>query len=86
MQDHAFAHSKQVDSLLAVIHAIINPFDRKWIAQRLGALLETHTLAAPVFCGLGVIPFERLVVPITTEYQYSFQESSSRNGQARRKR
>ena len=39
MQDHAFAHSKQVDWLLAVIYAVIDPFDRERIVQRFGALL-----------------------------------------------
>ena len=33
--EYASAHSEQVDTVLAVILAIIDPFDREWVAQRL---------------------------------------------------
>jgi hypothetical protein len=77
MQEHSLAHTKQVDPLFTVVLAIINPFDREWIAQRLRALLEGHAVAAPVFCG-RVISFERVIVHLGTGDQYYFQESSLR--------
>ena len=75
MQNYIFAHSKQVDTLLTVIFAIVNPFDRERIAQCPGALLEAHAVAPPVFYGLPFIPFE-CIVHLGTGYQYYFQESS----------
>jgi hypothetical protein len=36
-------------------------------------LLEGHTVAAPVFCGLRVIPFEHVIVHLGTGYQYYIQ-------------
>jgi hypothetical protein len=49
------------DTLLAVILAIVDPFDREWIVQRPSALQEGHTVVAPVFRGLFRIPLKRVV-------------------------
>src|SRR5712671_2515791 len=61
VQNYALPHSKQVDTLLSVVLTIVDPFDREWVAQCLGALLEAHAVAAPVFCGLRTVPFERVI-------------------------
>jgi len=61
VQNYALPHSKQVDTLLSVVLAIVDPFDREWVAQCLCALLEAHAVAVPVFCGLRIVPFERVI-------------------------
>jgi hypothetical protein len=40
MQERSLTHTKQVDPLFTVGLAIIDPFDREWVAHRRRALLE----------------------------------------------
>jgi hypothetical protein len=58
MQKNAIAHSKQIDAFLAVRFTIINPFDRKRIADRPGRLVERNTVVAPVARSFAVVPSE----------------------------
>src|SRR5262249_15124365 len=58
MQDNAFAHAQQVDTLFAVRLAIIDPFNREGVASRFGGLIEGHSMVAPIRFGLVVIPLK----------------------------
>jgi len=62
MQDHTLAHAYQVDPFLAVILAVIDPFDRKRVAERFDRIMEGDAMVAPVGGCLGVIPLE-FVIP-----------------------
>src|SRR5437764_8564613 len=58
VQDHALAHAEDVYALFAVVLAIVDFFDREWIAQRLGTLHEGNAVPAPVLGRLCFIPFK----------------------------
>jgi hypothetical protein len=62
MQDHPLAHAQQVDSLLAVILAVIEPFDGEAIAECFDRVVERDAVVAPVGGSLGIVLFERLVL------------------------
>jgi hypothetical protein len=64
VQDHALAHSKDVDALFTVVLAFIDFFDREWIAHRVGALRERDAVAVPILGRLGAIPFKRVFIHV----------------------
>jgi hypothetical protein len=48
MQNHTLAHAYQVDSFLAVI----DPFDRKRIAERLDRVMERDAMGLELGCDI----------------------------------
>ena len=62
MQDHALAHAQQVDPLLAVILAVIDPLDREAIVERFDRIVEGDAMVAPVGGGLGITPSKFVVL------------------------
>src|SRR5437868_5541312 len=62
MEDHALAHAQQVDPLLAVILAVIDPLDRETIAERFDRIVEGDAMVAPVGGSLGITPSKFVVL------------------------
>jgi hypothetical protein len=48
VQDHALAHAQQVDALVAVVLAVIEPLDSKAIAKCLDCMMEGDAIVAPI--------------------------------------
>jgi hypothetical protein len=62
MQDDALGHAQQVDPLLAIVLAVIEPLDGKAIAERFDRILKGDTVVALVRGGIRIVPFERLIL------------------------
>jgi hypothetical protein len=62
MQNHTLAHAYQVDSFLAVILAVIDPFDRQRIAERLDRVMERDAMVAPIGGSLGIAPSKFVIL------------------------
>jgi hypothetical protein len=62
MRYHTLTHAYHVDSFLAVILAVIDPFDRQRIAERLARVMKRDAMVAPIGGGLSIAP-SKFVIP-----------------------
>ena len=62
MKQHSFASPQQIDALLAVIIPVVDPFQRKWIAEGEYRPWKRDPMPASVQCCLLIIPFKHHIL------------------------